>query len=381
MLGEQGLKKSYRSRFVYITFLTIMVILFLSSMSSVYANGPLVCEPSSENLVLSSGSREKVKIKLMNKTKGIVKVEISDSAESTIDAKYPNEIFLRAGKENTITFTLYPEKQGNFNILVNFISKAYTGCPSCGWEEIGQTEVFIIGSIVSRDGLKPPAIQSPVEGSKDSPGLITKDRRIEISGQGLAGTAIKTYVGKSEIYSTTVNWDGSWDTTVTLPAGVNKIQTSTVYEGIESEKILYGYVAWDSEPPSLTIDTPENNIKTVEKSLKIEGRARDNISKPEDLKILIKSPGYLNSEKIKNLRPDGSFSIYTPLIKGNNHLSICVEDEAGFTKRVSLNVNRNTSTIGNKVNYLSISVVFITIAVILIIARNIGEFSRQRKGL
>lgn len=373
--------KDYNSKFICITSLILVGLLFLSSSSAVRAEGPLVCEPTSENLVLESGIREDIEINLRNTAGDILRVDISDTAENMIDIKYPDSIFIDPKEDNTLNLELNPKKEGNFNNELIFISKAY-GCPSgCTWKEVGQTEVSVRGSVVSPTDLSSPTIQSPVNGSEDSPGLVTQEESIEISGEGLAGTTLKTYVEGSESDSTAVDWDGSWNVTVPLSPGVNEIQFSTAYQGEESEKTLYGYVASDSEPPSLTIDTPENNVETGKKWIKIEGGASDDVTKNNDLKILVNSPAYSDSKRTIRIGSDGGLSEYIPLIKGDNPVSVVVEDESGRRNSISLNITRKPSGTVDGIFYLSFSIVVFIIVAILVIVRNIERGSRRRGGM
>lgn len=372
---------NYNSKLICITSLILVGLLFLSSSSAVRAEGPLVCEPTSENLVLESGIREDIEINLRNTAGDILRVDISDTAENMIDFKYPDSIFIGPNEDNTINLELNPKKEGNFNTELIFISKAYTGCPSCGWNEVGQTEVLVRGCIVSPSDLSPPTVQSPVNGSKDSPGLVIQKEKIEVSGQGLAGTTLKSYLGGSESASTTVDWDGNWKATLSLSSGVNKIQFSTAYEGEESEKVLYGYVASDLEPPSLIIDTPENDVRTGKKWINIEGRASDNVTRNKELKIFVESPAYSDSKEIIRIDSDGSFSEYIPLVKGDNPVSLVVEDEAGRKNSISLNLIRKSSKTGNGIYYLSFSIVILIVVPILAIGRNVKRGPRRRRGM
>lgn len=152
---------------------------------------------------------------------------------------------------------------------------------------------------------------------------------LEVSGATEPGATVKIFFNSNEEELLSNN-EGVFSTSIKLSEGSNTINFQAIdNSGNESKKTQDYIVTYDSEPPELTLNSPENEkafYGNSQRQMTIEG------STEVDAKIRI-------NDRIVVVDDDGNFTYLTTLSEGENIFSIIAEDEAGNQTGQTLTVS------------------------------------------
>lgn len=147
---------------------------------------------------------------------------------------------------------------------------------------------------------------------------------LAIDGTTVTPTATATTGGYIYTYTpTTALTDGTH--TITVNAKDNDGNSATAKSATFTV---------DTIPPSLTVTSPANGLKTNKASLTVSGTTTDATSKPVTVKV--------NGTAV-TVNSDGSWSTTVTLTTGTNTITVTATDKAGKSSTVTRKVTYNTS--------------------------------------
>ena len=157
----------------------------------------------------------------------------------------------------------------------------------------------------------------------------TNSATITISGSVTSGKTVKLYInGKSD--KTTIKKDNSFTFSgVKLEKGGNEIKakvfTKDDQESNYSETLLINYL---DKAPALEITFPKDGDTIDHNPITLSGKTDENV------KITVNNFWAITND-------DGTFSYQFNLQKGDNHIKIIANDEAGNTTEKELTIKHN----------------------------------------
>ncbi len=146
----------------------------------------------------------------------------------------------------------------------------------------------------------------------------TNSAKLSLVGFSAAGTKIKVFLNNTLIEETMANKEGDFNVKgLNLKKGENEIKVTALSNDQESEPYI-SKVLYKKTPPSLEIESPENNAAFFD----------------EDKEILVKGktdPGsvILVNKHLAIVDNQGNFETKLPLEEGENQIIISAQDEAG----------------------------------------------------
>ncbi len=223
----------------------------------------------------------------------------------------------------------------------------------------------------------PTQALNPLYGTTISSPLVTVTNELTIRGEGLsteAGATIKIYIRNASTGAevstdtTTVDTDGKWSKTITLPEGGVTFQievTCIDVAGNESTPQLYGFVLLDGTAPSVTISAPctAGEIHTTaDPTVVVSGSITKDTWETYNsgtravtatVQVGSATPGVLT------INSDGTFTVSAALSEGTNTITIRAVDSAGNSDSKTITVIRTVTP------WATYAIILVIVALIL----------------
>jgi bacillopeptidase F len=170
-----------------------------------------------------------------------------------------------------------------------------------------------------------PVITAPVITSPND-GTITNQSSVVVEGHSDPNVTVHLFNNDEEVASVATGEDGTFSSEVTLNEGENRLTVKASTDNGSSEASTPVKVVYDKVKPQLTIDSPENKLKTNQQEITVEGSVSD-----ENLDWV-----KVNGQKITIT--DGKYSKGILLDEGENVIEVVARDKAGNqeTKQVTV---------------------------------------------
>jgi hypothetical protein len=200
---------------------------------------------------------------------------------------------------------------------------------------------------------------------------------LTIRGEGLtaeAGATIKVYIKDAATgttaatETTTVQSDGTWSKTITLPAAGTKYQievTCTDAAGNESAAVLYGFMLADGSAPTVAISTPVasgGTYTTDQASVVVTGTISKDTWEVYNSGVMpVTATVQVGSATAGTvtINPNGTFSVSATLSEGSNTIVVRATDSANNMSSANITVTRSVTPL------TTYAIILVVVALIL----------------
>lgn len=166
-----------------------------------------------------------------------------------------------------------------------------------------------------------PIITSPTDGT------YTNETTITVTGEAAPTTDVHILNNGEEVTSTPTQEDGTFSVDIELQEGENILTATASAETGTTDPSDAVTVILDQTKPELTVDTPEDRMKTNRETVTVEGKADD-----ENLDWV-----KVNGQEA-SLAADGAYSKRIMLDNGENKIQVEAQDKAGNKEQKTITV-------------------------------------------